>query len=207
MTITRLRRPCCWKFFLSTVVALAACSTSSNPNHNGTGGGGNGGVATAGSHGGAGGSPTGGATIGTGGTTTGSGGFTVSGGTTTPGGSTAAGGSSGGATGSGAATVTGLPSPYAVLEAMHRANDWFMTKHPDPTADIVTNRARPSNLWTRNAYYEGLMGLYGVEPDATKKKSYYDYAVNWGSSPTHPWTMTYTAAGVMTPVADNQACG
>jgi len=46
-----------------------------------------------------------------------------------------------------------------------------------------------------------------VEPDASKKQSYYDYAVNWGSSPAHPWTMTYTAAGVMTAVADNQACG
>jgi len=90
---------------------------------------------------------------------------------------------------------------------MHRANNWFVSAHPDPTADIVTNKARPSNLWTRAAYYEGLMGLYGVEPDATKKQSYYDYAVTWGSSPTHPWTMTYTAAGVMTPVADNQACG
>ena len=155
----------------------------------------------------AGGSTTGGATTGAGGATSSSGGVTISGGTTTPGGSTAAGGSSGGATGSGAVTVAGLPSPDAVLEAMHRANNWFMTKYPDPTADIVTNRARPSNLWTRNAYYEGLMGLYGVEPDATKKKSYYDYAVNWGSSPTHPWTMTYTAAGVMTAVADNQACG
>jgi rhamnogalacturonyl hydrolase YesR len=90
---------------------------------------------------------------------------------------------------------------------MRRANDWFVNKHSDPTADIVTNKARPSNLWTRAAYYEGLMGLYSVEPDSSKQKSYYDYAVNWGASPSHPWTMTYTNAGVMTAVADNQACG
>jgi rhamnogalacturonyl hydrolase YesR len=155
----------------------------------------------------AGGSTAGGSTARTGGSTTSSSSASSSGGTTTPVGSTATGGSSAGATSSGAVTVTGLPSPSAVLEDMRRANDWFMNKHPDPTADIVTNRARPSNLWTRAAYYEGLMGLYGVEPDASKKKSYYDYAVNWGSSPTHPWTMTYTNAGVMTAVADNQACG
>jgi len=77
-------------------------------------------------------------------------------------GATAAGGSSGGTTSSGAATVAGLPSPAAVLEAMHRANNWFVGAHPDPTADIVTNKARPSNLWTRAAYYEGLMALYNV---------------------------------------------
>ena len=204
MITTRLRIHCRRAFLLSTVVALAACSSSSNTNHGGSGGSGSGGKASPGSS--TGGSTTGGSS--TGGSSAATGGATGSGGTTTLGGSTATGGSSGGTTGSGTVpTVAGLPSPAAVLESMHRANDWFMTKHPDATADIVTNKARPSNLWTRAAYYEGLMGLYGVEPDASKKQSYYDYAVNWGSSPSHPWTMTYTAAGVMTAVADNQACG
>jgi rhamnogalacturonyl hydrolase YesR len=104
-------------------------------------------------------------------------------------------------------TVAGLPAGAAVLEAMHRANDWFMNKHSDPTADIVTNKTRPSNLWTRAAYYEGLMGLYNVEPDSTKQKSYYDYAVAWGESPTHTWTLANTKAGVMSNDANNQACG
>jgi rhamnogalacturonyl hydrolase YesR len=195
-------------FLLSTVVTFAACSSSSTTSHGAQDGGGSGGSASAGSHGGTGGTGAGGTTAGTGGSTTSAGGVTSSGGVTTPGSSTAIGGSSGGATGSGAvATVAGLPSPAAVLEAMHRANDWFMNKHPDPTADIVTNKTRPSNLWTRAAYYEGLMGLYGVEPDTTKQKSYYDYAVTWASSPSHPWLLANTAAGVMSNDANNQACG
>ena len=190
-------------FLLSTVVTFAACSSSSTTSHSAQDGGGSGGSASAGSHGG-----TGGTTAGTGGSSTSAGGVTISGGTTTPGGSTAAGGSSGGATSSGAVvTVTGLPTGAAVLAAMQRANDWFMNKYPDPTADIVTNKTRPSNLWTRAAYYEGLMGLYGVEPDATKKQSYYNYAVTWGSSPSHPWTLTNTPAGTMSTDANSQACG
>jgi len=86
-----------------------------------------------------------------------------SGGTAKTGGSGAAGGTSGGTTGSGgtsgggATTVTGLPAASAVLASMHSANDWFMNKHPDPGADIVTDKTRSSNLWTRATYYEGLM--------------------------------------------------
>jgi len=205
MTITRFQINCCRAFLLSAAVTLAACADSTNQNP-GTGGKSEN-SSSASSPGGAGGSRTGGSTARTGGSTTSSGGVNSSGGAVASGGSRATGGSSGGATSSGAVTVTGLPTPSAVLESMRRANDWFMNKHPDPTADIVTNKARPSNLWTRAAYYEGLMGLYGVEPDSSKQKSYYDYAVNWGASSTHPWTMTYTSAGVMTPVADNQACG
>jgi len=90
--------------------------------------------------------------------------------------------------------------PRAVLEAMHRANNWFVSAHPDPTADIVTNKARPSkSLDLGRRVLPKRSWAYGVEPDATKKQSYYDYAVTWGRAPTHPWTMTYTAAGVMTP--------
>jgi unsaturated rhamnogalacturonyl hydrolase len=103
--------------------------------------------------------------------------------------------------------VASLPSQSSVLEAMRRANDYFTTKYSDPTKDIVTDKTRPSNLWTRATYFEGLMALYAVEPDATRKSSYYDYAVEWGESPSHPWTMANTAAGTMTSNADNQACG
>ena len=130
-----------------------------------------------------------------------------SGGTAKTGGSGAAGGTSGGTTGSGgtsgggATTVTGLPAASAVLASMHSANDWFMNKHPDPGADIVTDKTRSSNLWTRATYYEGLMALYNVEPDATKKTSYHDYAVSWGTS--HSWALYDTPATN----ADNQACG
>jgi unsaturated rhamnogalacturonyl hydrolase len=111
------------------------------------------------------------------------------------------------APGSDASAATGLPSQASVLEAMRRANDYFTGRHADPTQDIVTEKTRPSNLWTRAIYYEGLMALHGVEPDATRKSAYYDYAVTWGASPAHPWTLTYTAAGTMTNNADHQACG
>jgi rhamnogalacturonyl hydrolase YesR len=107
----------------------------------------------------------------------------------------------------GAASVPGLPTRAAVLEAMRRANAFFVGRWPDPTKDIVTERTRPSNLWTRAVYYEGLMALHAVEPDATRRAAYHDYAVAWAASPSHPWTMTYTPAGTMTPNADNQACG
>jgi unsaturated rhamnogalacturonyl hydrolase len=101
----------------------------------------------------------------------------------------------------------GLPTRSSILAAMQRANGYFVARWPDPTEDIVTDKTRPSNLWTRAIYYEGLMGLYAIEPDSAKKASYYDYAVTWASSPSHPYTMTYTAAGTMTSNADNQACG
>lgn len=103
--------------------------------------------------------------------------------------------------------VQGLPARASVLEAMRRANAFFVGRWPDPTRDIVTEKTRPSNLWTRAVYYEGLMALHGVEPDAARRTSYYDYAVTWASSPSHPYTMTYTPAGTMTANADNQACG
>jgi len=104
-------------------------------------------------------------------------------------------------------TLTTLPSKATVLEAIRRANDYFTGLHSDPTQDIVTDKTRPSNLWTRAIYFEGLMGLYGIEPDATRKSSDYDYAVRWAASPSHPWAMANTAASTMTNNADNQACG
>jgi unsaturated rhamnogalacturonyl hydrolase len=101
----------------------------------------------------------------------------------------------------------GAPSPASVLEAMRRANDFFLARWPDPTVDIVTDKTRPSNLWTRAVYFEGLMAMHAVEPDSTRKQSLYEYAVRWGESPSHPWTLTYTEAATMTSNADNQCCG
>jgi unsaturated rhamnogalacturonyl hydrolase len=163
----------------------------------GRGGSGAGGLATGGGTSAA----TGGATAGETGTgATGAGGAGMGG---------AATGGASNATGGGAVTgpLTELPSASSVLEAMRRANSYFVARWPDPTVDIVTDKTRPSNLWTRAIYYEGLMSLYAVEPDATRKASYYDYAVTWASSPAHPYTLTYTSAGTMTDNADNQACG
>ncbi len=70
-----------------------------------------------------------------------------------------------------------------VLEQMTLANDYLMKKWPDPGEIVVTNRARPSNLWTRGTYYTGLMALHNIDP----KEEYYQYAVTWGES--HDWNM------------------
>jgi len=55
-----------------------------------------------------------------------------------------------------------LPYKYRIVQKMVLANKYFMDKWPDPTANIVTDKSRPSNLWTRGTYYEGLMALYGI---------------------------------------------
>lgn len=86
-----------------------------------------------------------------------------------------------------------------IIKHMRLANKYFMDKWPDPGQDIVTDKVRPSNLWTRAAYYEGLMELYYL----TKDTSYYQYAVDWGES--HEWKPTY--GNLLTRDADHQACG
>ena len=47
-----------------------------------------------------------------------------------------------------------------VLSVAQKANDYFMTKYSDPTIPTNVGRIRPSSLWTRAVYYEGLMELY-----------------------------------------------
>jgi unsaturated rhamnogalacturonyl hydrolase len=91
-----------------------------------------------------------------------------------------------------------LPKKKAILKTMTRANDYFMKKWPDTGKEIVTNKARPSNIWTRAVYYEGLMALYSVD----KQKRYYDYAVDWGQK--HQWGLN---RGLETRNADNQCAG
>jgi rhamnogalacturonyl hydrolase YesR len=91
-----------------------------------------------------------------------------------------------------------VPAKKDVLAAMQLTNQYFMNKWPDPGKPIVTNRERPSNIWTRAVYYEGLMALYAID----KKKAYYDYAVDWGTK--HNWGLR---DGIQTRSADNQCCG
>ncbi|PRY39256.1 rhamnogalacturonyl hydrolase YesR [Spirosoma oryzae] len=85
-----------------------------------------------------------------------------------------------------------------ILRSMARANDYFMAKWPDTGKEIVTNKTRPSHIWTRAVYYEGLMALYGIDPQAR----YRDYAVDWGQQ--HQWGLR---SGVQTKNADDQCCG
>ena len=86
-----------------------------------------------------------------------------------------------------------------VLEKMTLANDYFMKKWPDPTVNIVTDKSRPSNIWTRSMYYEGLMAMYRIDPN----QIYYNYAVQWAEG--HNWEPAY--GGTTTRNADDQACG
>ncbi len=89
------------------------------------------------------------------------------------------------------------PDKKTVLKQMELANTYFMNKWPDPGKEIFTNIARPSNIWTRAVYYEGLMELYKLDKD----KALYDYAVDWGQK--HNWALR----GGATRNADNQCCG
>lgn len=93
------------------------------------------------------------------------------------------------------------PTQAEVLNDMLKANAYFMNLWPDPTAPIVhTDRTRPSNLWTRGTYFEGLMQLYYITGDS----SYYQYGVDWGNF--HKWQPTYVGTKT-TRNADNQCCG
>lgn len=91
-----------------------------------------------------------------------------------------------------------LPAKQEILAKMTLANDYFMAKWPDTGKEIVTNKTRPSHIWTRAVYYEGLMALYETD----KQKRYYDYAVDWGVA--HKWGMR---SGIKTRNADDQCCG
>lgn len=91
-----------------------------------------------------------------------------------------------------------LPKKTNVLRSMALANDYFMAKWPDTGKEIVTNKTRPSHIWTRAVYYEGLMALYGVDAQTR----YRDYAVDWGQK--HQWGLR---SGLETKNADDQCCG
>lgn len=91
-----------------------------------------------------------------------------------------------------------LPKKKAVLKTLRLTNQYFMNKWPDAGKPIFTNIERPSNIWTRAVYYEGLMALYAID----KQQSYYDYTLQWGEK--HKWGLR---GGVRTRNADNQCCG
>jgi unsaturated rhamnogalacturonyl hydrolase len=61
----------------------------------------------------------------------------------------------------------------------------------------VTDKERPSNIWTRAVYYEGLMALYSINPDP----SYLNYVMQWGEF--HKWNMR---DGIATRNADDLCC-
>jgi unsaturated rhamnogalacturonyl hydrolase len=89
-------------------------------------------------------------------------------------------------------------SKEQTMASMVLANKYFMEKWPDVGKVILTDRARPSNIWTRGVYYEGLMALYKLKPDP----AYLNYAVSWGEY--HNWGLR---DGIKTRNGDNQCCG
>ena len=66
-----------------------------------------------------------------------------------------------------AAKKAKLPTRSEVLNAMELANDHFTKKYPDAGAPTFVKRSRPSNLWTRGVYFEGLVALTDIERATT----------------------------------------
>ena len=89
------------------------------------------------------------------------------------------------------------PTANDVLEVTRRVNDYFMNKYEDPTVPTNWKRVRPSSLWTRAVYYEGLMALYEVD----QQQRYIDYTDRWANF--HKWT---PRNGTQTCDADDQCC-
>jgi rhamnogalacturonyl hydrolase YesR len=87
--------------------------------------------------------------------------------------------------------------PAEVLKAAQQTNDYFMKKYADPTVPTNVKRIRPSSLWTRAVYYEGLMALQAVDP----QQRYIDYTRRWADF--HKWT---PRNGTTTCDADDQCC-
>ena len=73
-----------------------------------------------------------------------------------------------------------------------------MSQVPEPEAvTFVHNKKRPSSLWTRGVYYEGLTALYDIDP----QQQYIEYINRWANH--HKWT---PRNGVTTTNADDQCC-
>ncbi len=96
------------------------------------------------------------------------------------------------------ATAVELPDRREVLNSAILVNDYFMKKYADYTAPSYVGALRPSNIWTRGTYYEGLLALYRIYP----RDDYFRYAYDWGTF--HKWNMRN---GPTTRNADDHCCG
>ena len=101
------------------------------------------------------------------------------------------------------ATTVAQPRFQEVMAAMERANDYFINKYPDPGKPTFVKKERPSNLWTRGVYFEGLMALTELErlTGGEKFNRYEKYIMDWGTA--HRWT---PRNGVTTRDADDYCC-
>lgn len=98
----------------------------------------------------------------------------------------------------GATSAQQLPDRKIILEKAISVNEYFMTKYADYTQPSFVGRERPSNIWTRGVYYEGLMALHEIFP----KEQFYSYAYDWANY--HQWGMRN---GNTTRNADDHCCG
>lgn len=101
--------------------------------------------------------------------------------------------------GSGGQASAAYPPATEVVDVLRRVNAQFSKKWPDPAVPIVVGSSRPSNIWTRAVYYEGLLALYAIDP----KPEYLSYAVAWGEA--HSWQLRDNDS--TTTNADNQCAG
>ncbi|MBP9506680.1 MAG: glycoside hydrolase family 88 protein, partial [Bacteroides sp.] len=91
-----------------------------------------------------------------------------------------------------------LPERKETLNTVIKVNDYFMKKYADYTQPSFLGRLRPSNIWTRGVYYEGLMALHSIYP----REDFYTYAYDWANF--HKWGMRN---GNTTRNADDHCCG
>lgn len=97
-----------------------------------------------------------------------------------------------------AAYVYAQQSAETVLSQTRKVNAYFMAKYPDPTRPTHVGKYRPSSLWTRAVYYEGLMALIDIYPS----EELTNYVDRWGTF--HQWS---PRNGGKTRDADDQCCG
>lgn len=95
------------------------------------------------------------------------------------------------------AQSTSSPSKESIINVSRQVNDYFMNIWPDPTLNTFVKKSRPSSLWTRAVYYEGLMALYTFDP----QQRYIDYTDQWANF--HKWT---PRNGNNVTHADDQCC-
>ena len=91
-----------------------------------------------------------------------------------------------------------LPSKSDIIDKLVLTNEYLIKKWPDPGVNVITNKERPSNLWTRGVYYEGLMALYQINADP----AYLKYAIDWAKA--HNWGLRN---GNESRYADNHCAG
>lgn len=95
-----------------------------------------------------------------------------------------------------------IPSREAVIAQARKVNDYFMRKYGDPGKVVPfpsRHKVYEGNIWTRAVYYEGLLALYGVDP----QQKYLDYTRAWGER--FEWNMR--GGNFLTRNADNYCCG